>query len=728
MINLRTSMTAVLAMGGSALCIGTAVRADTDAPALDEVIVTAQRLAEPLSRVPLAISALTYEQLSDRNYVGLEDFKGAIPGLQVNNYIGEARVNIRGIGTNSLSFGVDPQVAFSLNGVYSTIFSADQAFLDVDRIEALRGPQGTLYGRNATGGAINVISKRPTDEFDASVQLKVGNYREIAPELILSGPIVGDKLLGRLAMSSEDHQGYSRNLADGRDYDDAHTRTIRGTLVFNATDTLSITLIGDYHNETDGDYAEHLLGKSPGFPVITGVAVGGTSVPLNANGQAIDPRLLSINTQPLNHRHSAGVVDEIDLKITDSSVFKSISAYRNEGLSLTQDFDSTTAVFPSTVPGKDFVAYEGSQQFSQEFQYSIDKQWYTWVSGLYFLHDHVDPAYYWLGVAPAPASFPVRVGGELTTDAYAGYTQATLKPVDKLSLTAGLRYSTEKRSADSLEELPALGATVTDAGTTKFHDISPKFTGAYQWNEKLMSYVTVAKGFESGGYDVSAQPPLAPFQQETVWDYEAGTKYRASWVSADLSVFHYNYKNLQVAQIVDGLPRTTNAATSKIDGVELQGTLKPTKQFEITTALAYLNARFTKFTEPDTLTGKLDDLAGNQLPGSTKYSSNIFAQYTIPVGNDQLSLSGEWNWHDRLYFTEFNSNQVSQGPVSTINAALRYTSGQGGHWWVEAYGKNLTNELILSQAWITGAGFGSMVLGQIAPPRTYGLTLHYSLK
>jgi iron complex outermembrane receptor protein len=154
-------------------------------------------------------------------------------------------------------------------------------------------------------------------------------------------------------------------------------------------------------------------------------------------------------------------------------------------------------------------------------------------------------------------------------------------------------------------------------------------------------------------------------------------------------------------------------------------TLQPAPEFTVTEAFAYLHARFTEFKEVDTLTGNLDDLAGNQLPGSAKLSSNLLVNYTVPLGSTRLSLTGEWNWHDRLFFTEFNSDQVSQGPVSTYNAALRL-SFNGGKTYAELYGKNLSNELIKTQAWITGAGFGSMVLGHLAPPRTYGLTLHHN--
>jgi len=710
----------------AAAAVATAAFA-ADSEGLDEVIVTAQKVAEPESKVPITISALSGEQLTQRNYVGLEDFKGAIPGLQVNNYIGEARINIRGIGTNSLSFGVDPQVAFTLNGVYSTIFSADQAFLDVDRMEALRGPQGTLYGRNATGGAINILSRRPTMQFEGIAQLKVGNYGEVAPELVLSGPLGTDKLLGRLAVSSEDHSGYSQNLADGRYYDDAHTRTIRGTLVYNATDALSVTVIGDYHEENDGNFAVHLIGESPGFPVITGVAVGGSSVPLDANGQAINPRVIDINTLPENKRHSGGILAEVAWKISDAMQFKSISAYRNEGLSLTFDFDSTTAVFPSTVPNKDFAAFTGSQQFSQEFQLVGTTGPVSWVSGVFYFHDHVNPGYYWLGAAPAPAFFPVRVGGQLKTDAYAAFGQGTFHVTDKFGVTAGVRYSHEKRSADTLELLPAIGVSVPDSGSASFHDVSPKFSLDYQWTDRLMTYLSASKGFQSGGFDVSAQPPLASFNQETVWDYEGGVKYRSHGFSADAAAFHYDYRNLQVAQIVDGLPRTTNAASSTIDGVELSTTVRPVKQVSISGSFAYLDARFDKFTEADTLTGIDTNLHGNQLPGSTKYSSNVLVQYFIPLQSNQVTVTGEWNWHDRLFFTEFNSNQVSQPSVSTFNAAVRLTAASD-RWYVEVFGKNLSDELIRSQAWITGAGFGGMVIGQLAPPRTYGVTLHYSFQ
>jgi iron complex outermembrane receptor protein len=719
------------ALSGACVCLCPNGSQAADEADLQEIVVTAQKVAEPLSKVPLTVSALSGSDLENRNFLNLEDFKGAVPGVQVNNYIGEARINIRGIGANSLSLGVDPQVSFNLNGVYSTIFSADAAFLDVDRIELLRGPQGTLYGRNSTGGAVNIYSKLPTRDFEALAQLRVGNYGEVAPEVVVSGGLIGDTLLGRVAASSETHSGYSLNLYDGRHYDNARAHTVRATLLFKPSDAVTVTLIGDYHDEVDGNYAVHLLGTSPGYPVIPGVVVGGTSVPLDASGQAIDPRLLSINTVPENHRHATGVVNTIDWKVSDTTTLKSITSYRTEGLVFTQDFDSTTWSYPSTVPGKDFEVYDGSTQYSQEFQLAQTWDRIRYVAGFYYFHDQIDPAYYWLGLAPSPAEFVLRLGGTQTTRAYAGFGQATFAATDHLNLTAGIRYSHEARSANQLELLPQQPGFPPDGLTSQssatWSDVSPKFTIDYQWRDGVMAYATVSKGFQSGGYDVSAAP-LKKFDPETVWDYEAGFKYRTRWLSADLSAFHYKYSKLQVAQIVDGLPSTTNAADSKIDGVELTTTVKPWTPLSVTTSLSYLNARFTRFEELNSLTGVIDDLAGNKLPGSTRYSSNVLAEYSIPIpGGNHLTLSGEWNWHDRLYFTEFNSPSTSQPSVSTYNAAARFTTDDG-RWLFEVWGKNLSNELIRQQAWITGAGFGQMALGQFAPPLTWGATVRYAFR
>lgn len=716
--------------------IATAVASDPaaalaeDTSAIAEIVVTAQRTEERLSKVPVTISAITGDQLTDRNFVNLEDFKGAVPGLQVNNYVGETRINIRGIGMNSLSFGVDSQVALNMNGVYvANAFGADQGFLDIERVEVLRGPQGTLYGRNATGGAINLISKRPTDSFEGYAQLRVGNYQAVNTQLVVSGPLLGDRVLGRLAATTEDHDGYSRNSFDGERYDDAQRRAVRGTLLFNFTDAVTLNLVADYSRGDDGSGATHLFGASPGFPM-TGLLMGFDSIPLDANGEARDPRKLNINTAPDYEQYSGGVAADLNWKISDAFSAKSLTSFRTSRSTFSIDFDQTTAPFPSGVGDRDFDGDVGHEQFSQEFQFAGRFERLSFVAGLYYFHDETDPAVVRLGsnvAPPSPTPFIVhlQLGGTTTTNAFAVFGQATYRLTDRLNLTAGVRYSDEKKSSTLLLVIPEFGLNAPDAAATKFHDTSPRFTVDYQWTDGFMTYATVAKGFKSGGFDITASPPLVAFKPETIWDYEVGAKWRTGWGTIDVSAFHYDYSDLQLAQIVDGLPATSNAGSSDVDGVELAFAIKPTSALTITAALAYLDARFNEVIENDTLTGQPVSLEGNRLPGSSKYSSNLTAEYVVPIGDDALSLYGEWNWRDRLYFTEFNSEQVSQEAVSTLNAAARY-SFNGGKWYAELYGKNLTDELTWSQKWITGAGYGSPVIGNLDPPRTYGITLRYS--
>jgi len=698
--------------------------------ASDDIIVTAQKVAEPLSKIPVTISALSAEALEDRNYTSLADFTGAVPGLQVNNYVGQARTNIRGIGQNSLSLGADSQVPYSLDGVYvGQAFSAAQAFLDLERVEVLRGPQGTLYGRNATGGVINLITPKPKDKLEAKAELTVGNYNLIHGEAVISGPLaVGIK--ARLAVAAEDRKGYSYNLFDRHRYDDSTWQAARGTLVFDLSDALSLTVIGDYYHANDGSYATHLFGKSPGKDVITGVFLGGHTVPLDAAGQAINPRLLNIDTKPEHREESGGVLGVLAWNFTDQLSFKSLSGWRKADLYFTLDFDSTEIPFEGLDAGKNMSVYQTSEQFSQEFQFIGNLDRLRWVSGLYYFHQNIDPGFFRIGlnfgVPTAPFIVPLELGGTAKTDAYAAFGQATYEVTDRLSATLGLRYSHEKRRATLRQLVPLFGgaADAFDADKTSFSDLSPKFTLDYQATDQFLIYGTVSKGFQSGGFDISAQPPLAAYAPERVWNYEIGAKFRNRLLSLDLAAFYYDYTDLQVAQIVNGLPVTANAASSVIKGAEASITVRPVRNLTLTGSFSMIDSKFKDFINVDPLSGAPVDLEGNRLPGAAKYSANISADYTIPLANgNSIALFGEWNWRDRIYFSEFNSKQVSQPGVSTINASISFNTGGGLSF--EAFGKNLSNERIAVAKYITGAGYGSMVLGQLAAPRTYGIRARY---
>jgi len=692
----------------------------------EEIVVTAQRREESLHDVPLAVSAVGAQELEERNYQSMEDFRGAVPSLQVGNYVGEARMNIRGIGNNSLSFGSESQVAFSINGVYmSRSAAAAAAFLDVERIEILRGPQGTLYGRNATGGAVNVITRRPTEEFEGSAEVTVGDYNQFGTELILSGPIIGDDVLGRIAIATNEHDGYSRNLFDGRDYDGSESFTGRGTLLFNLSDTLSLTVSGDY-TESDGSYATHFLGKTPdfpGYPTLAGETLGGTTIPLGADGMALDPRLLNANTPPSNVQESFGVSADLNWDISPNLALRWISSYREKTLDLTTEFDGTSASFPSGVGTLDFLASEDASQWSQELQLLGENGPITWVAGLFYFHEEVDPAVFRFGNNFGTVNFPfvtdLSVGGAGQTDAYAAFADVTWDATDALSFTLGLRYSYEEREADIRLLIPAFFTDTTLSDSADFEDVSPKFSISYDWNEWVTTYFTASRGFKSGGYDLSAFPPV-PFDPETVDAYEIGTKFRGDNWRAEIAAFHYAYDDLQVGQIVNNLPATVNAAQAEIDGFELSFDVDITDQLSIIGAASFLDAQFTEFNSFYETTLTVVDVSGNSLPYAPETQANIGVRYIQPLGgNMELTLFGEANYHDRIYHTEFNDPRVSQPETTTYNASIELGPTDGG-WAFEIFGRNISDEVIISKSWISSNGFGAPINGQLGPPATYG--------
>jgi iron complex outermembrane recepter protein len=708
---------------------------------LQEIVVTAEKREERLLDVPAAVSALSGNALAERHYDSIEDFTGAVPNLAINNYVGEARVTIRGIGQTSFSPAAEGSSAFHVNGVYEARpGDAAADFLDVDRIEVIRGPQGTLYGRNATGGSVNVITKRPTDEPDADVRLSFGNYDAFSTQAILSGPLINDVLLGRIAYGSAVHSGYSENIYDGRYFDNQNAHSVRGTLVFNPHGTVTATLVGDYHEENDGNYATHFLGQgNPAVPLV-GVAAGGSTIPLYPDGSAIDPRLLDVDSIPENKRHSGGVLADVSWNINDYLSTKSISAYRHSYYFIQADLDATPVNFPTDIPGTSgYVQSEDAQQYSEELQLLGNSARNHWIAGLYYFNEQVNPGYYDIGLGAATAAFPLFAGGSTGTSAYAVFGQDVFSITNTLSLTLGGRWSHERRSVDERWTsdgvlLGGFGACLAlpeelchQAADASFQAFTPKAVLEYKIQEGLMAYVSAGRGFKSGGYSLGDLAP--PYQPEYVWAYEIGIKGRSNdgHLQGEAAVFHDNYSNLQITEINNGILETRNAATSKIDGLEFEGAASPNSTFEFTTALAYLHARFTQFSEADPAYPDLgtQNLAGNQLPNAPKYSADVTGAAKLPVGEfGVLRFSAEWSWRDKVYFTEFNQLNAEQPAVGTVNAFARLTA-PSDRWYVEVGGKNLTNRTIISENYISSGSFGFPRNGQLAPPRTWSGTIWF---
>ena len=309
---------------------------------------------------------------------------------------------------------------------------------------------------------------------------------------------------------------------------------------------------------------------------------------------------------------------------------------------------------------------------------------------------------------------------------------------DQLGLTFGLRYSWDENDINS--EFQGLGGALFPSGkcaslpgglchliaTTSSSKLTPRAEIHYQWTSGLMTYASAAEGFESGGFKISALTP--PFLPATVWSYEVGLKAQSPdhRFSANLAAFHEDYSNIQVSQIIHNITSITNAAAARANGVEITATAQPIPPLLITDAFAYLDARYTNFTEqnpnaPFQGPPGLINNAGHQLQYSTPFTNNLRVSYEIPINDDNLTLAAEWNWRDKEFFTEENDNLEAVQANSTYNASIRYTNTQN-HWYVELWGKNLSNALIITQQNIGGCG---CLNSQYQPPRTYGVTLDY---
>jgi len=704
---------------------------------LEEVVVTAQKRAENLERVPLAVSALSGNELENRGYTSLLDLIGAAPNLSVVYNTGVVYISVRGIVAQDALPGADPAVASHLNGIYlASHEDVGTAFYDVARVEVLKGPQGTLFGRNAVGGAINIITNQPTDKFEASAEVTAGNYHSLNTREVISGPLAHNVLL-RVAIATDNHSGYSLNLYDGKYYDNQNALSGRTTLVINAADNLALTTYLDYHREHDGNYPSHLGGiVNLAFP-LQGVLAGGQAIPLGPDGLALNPRLLNDYSIPLNRRKSWGVSEEINWKLSPHISLKSLTGYRHFDGILGTNFQGTTWPFPSDYPNYNYEQFSQTHQVSEELQLIGKADKLDSVFGLYYL-DSVIEGGYSFGLTPEPGPFPLTTGGTLDKPAYAVFGQATYQFTDRFGATAGARYSRETNDANTswtsggvllsgfgpCANLP--GALCHQVASATFSSFTPRLEGHYQWTDGLMTYASASKGFKSGGFEIAALTPA--FRPATVWTYEVGAKAVSPdrhW-TANFAAFHSDYKDMQVQEIANGITEIVNAAKSKIDGVELEVATRPTSRLTITDSVAYLDARYSDFTEQNPNfpfmgpPGILDN-SGHQLQYTSKYTNNLRVAYEMPFAQGSLRLSGEWNWRDKQYFSEFNDPFEQQPAYSLYSASIRYTSSDG-KWYLQAFGRNLADKLIISQTSIGGCG---CLNSQFMPPRTYGLGAGY---
>jgi len=613
-------------------------------PGDQAIIVTARKREERLQNVPVAVTAVSGDVIERRGFQQIKDVAQLTPSLDTNSdSAGRVFIAIRGIGT-TLVGTVQPGVGIFVDGIYqpNTAY-LNNPLVDVERVEVLRGPQGTLYGKNTLGGAINVITRQPSNTFEGRAG---GSYA--GPDDAwdaygsISGPIVANKIQFRVAASHTQHDGFIRNTQLDSDANPLNTDSLSGTLRVLPAENVLLTVNG---------YADWVKGGNIPYSHITGTTDYSRTVDLSArNIQYYDYKGVNAKLQ--------APIDSIRTNVT-----------------LTGAYDTRNGREPDL--DGDFNAFNFARQTGTDrmrtstAELRFDSNWSSTIStlfGLFYSHETlsgITGQVSHFAALPAPLTLPFtqvsRTIDERAGDTYAAYGTVFWKPSPAWEAAIGLRLDHEKRSAGgslgstvvldptgdlTVAEAPDVTVAPIDTVHLKSTQLLPKFTLTRHWSRDFMTYGSVAKGFRGGGFN----GPTAPFRTykgDSVWTYELGSKYsmgsRASLAGA---VFYNDYKNFiglnQFVLGTDGSPVTVDLNTGDVRsyGAELEFSYRPVPHWTITGGGSYVHARITNFNGLQEATGNPDAVLGSRrLPFQPDLQGNINSDYVIPVGDGDLTLS-----------------------------------------------------------------------------------------
>ncbi len=712
----------------------TAATASTSAESdgIPDIIVTGTKLgAQNLQRTPVAVSVIDSKLLDAQGLNTLQDAAAYVPNVSFTRFGSSAVVYIRGIGSNSTQAGSDSSVTQQVDGVYIARPTAQTGdFLDVERIEVLRGPQGTLYGRNAVGGTINVISRQPSTTFGGRVRVGYGNYNEKTAEGFLTGPIAGDALTASLSATYRDHDAYFDNIVPGvPDLGAAHRFGTRGQLRWQPTPDFDVTLRGDY--SLTRDVAENFdqLIRPFSFPA-----------PL-ANSVVGSYRQVAVDTAQNLDVDAGGVSLDANYRLGNGFSIKSITAWRRLKSSSNNDNDASE-IFVQALNQT-----ERQTQFSQEFDLNYTSDKFRAVVGLYYFGDQdgqinfgpVPPSI----VTPATRSALLRAQAAVRTRSYAAFAQGSYEIVSDLKIVLGARYTTETKQFDQNFSRTSLNPATLGANIPPFTIVfstertdqafTPKIGLDLQATPDVFFYGSVTRGFKSGGFNnASTSAATAGFRPETITAYEVGVKTQLfdRRLRLNLTGFIYDYKDLQVRQFISvGNAVISNAASARTKGIELEALFRPMPDLQLSGNISYLEARYGVFPAAPIASaygflfpaGTLSfDASGNQIEGSPDWSGVIGLDYTPRIGEYQLTAHIDYAYRGKVFYDPSNIALVSQRPYGLINANL--SIGQERGFRIEAFIKNLTDK----KYYLTIAGNGLVPAGVGGDPRTFGVRFGYS--
>ncbi|QMW23089.1 TonB-dependent receptor [Sandaracinobacteroides saxicola] len=712
------------------------------APADDEIIVTAERRAASVQDVPISITALSGSTLEAAGIRGTEQLSDLTPGLLVQRSV-VGKISIRGIGNENYTIAGDPGVAVHSDGVYVARAAAGLFDLfDINRVEVLRGPQGTLYGRNATGGVINVIPNAPdADRFSAHLTGEYGNYNAVRVDGHINAPLGGGWAL-RVAALGSWRDGFTTNTnANARsrgfgDLDSKDVWAVRGQLGYDDGGPFTARLSVEHLEDRSNLPAYKYLNRPGALPNADfgGGATAFAPGNLRTVNQGFEPAIPGF-TRGVGSKRSdffltrqTGVALHLGYDAGGVDV-ASITGYRKTRFNWFNDGDGADTFYVN------YIQQDRNEQWSQELQLSSKGDGpLQWLLGGFYFRETGDSFIALPFTFGAGLPFYIAIDGTAKTSALAGYGEVRWQATDRLKLTIGGRYSHENRKSTYRYEINFGAPFVrTPSLDRDFNAFTPRFVIAYEASDSTNLYASVTRGFKSGGFNLLAVQPA--FEPEKVWAYEAGVKLQTADRKFTLNAngFYYDYTNQQVGQIVNLQSVLTNAASSRIWGAEAEFTARPTEGLQVGGTLAYLDTKYRKFCtgDPTQPTAPVSpgcdaanpiDLKGNRLPRAPQWVLTAFVDYTAELGDaGKVNLRGDLRHQSDMFFTQFNRPLIAQGGTVTANASLTWTSAND-RFSLGGFVQNLTNETYFTEVLESGA-FNPQLVGQayVAPPRTYGV-------
>ena len=740
----------MLAVAASLVSAQAAAQEATAAPSqggLSEIVVTAQRREENLQEVPIAVSAVTSDSLENTGIDASNDLPQLVPSVQFTRSGPSGLFFVRGVGTTNAASGEEGANAVYVDGVYMPdLGQTVNRFNNIQRVEVLKGPQGTLFGRNATGGLIHIITRDPPrDALEAKGEIGYANYQTVSGKLYVGTPL-SDTLAWDVAFTGQDQgKGWGYNLTRNEDAKQNDYWGVRSKLIFEPVDTLKFTLSGDYLENDDDTSLSYGIAKE--------------SIQIDGSGPTRGyDTLVGDDVFTHNELWGLSLTGELDLGFADLT---SISAIRRNN---TNSFIDVDAVGPAIVQ-LDLIS--NSRSFQQEVRLaSASTTPFSWQVGMFYLNSKARNRQVQRGALFGALGLTgIDIDATMKTDSIAVFGEATYDITPTTHLTGGIRYTEDKRKFLGGRTLVFTNGFLFPQGQAdpnlKYNEVTYRISLRQDISDDINVYASFNRGFKAGAFSLQS-PADPPVQPQYIDAYEVGLKSELfdRRLRLNLAAYHYNIDDYQIrsaAVATPGSSQLLNAAQVKVDGFEAEFEAAPTDGLSIFGGFSYVDSKFKRFggpgadfqapiiypnfaTTPTTCqpadlglrdpgilgtgpriggwTTCLGNVSGNRTALAPKFTATLGATYIVPVNLDgELRLTALYSYNDGFFFEP--DNKVRQDSFHLFNASAEYKFDE--HWGIEVWGRNLGDTQYAAQKLTSATG----TTVTLAPPRTYGVKVKF---